>query len=105
MKKIIYSLVIMIAAGSLFTSCIEQVEPLGVQDLRFAKAEYIRALKDLRAADAEFRRAEAALKQAEARYQDAETARVLAEVEMHSTSQVKLSTTKQSVQPVSKNSR
>jgi len=82
MKKIIYSLVIMIAAGSLFTSCIEQVEPLGVQDLRFAKAEYIRALKDLRAADAEFRRAEAALKQAEARYTDAETARVLAEVEM-----------------------
>ena len=82
MKKIIYSLVIMIAAGSLFTSCIEQVEPLGIQDLRYAKAEYIRALKDLRAADAEFRRAEAQLKLAEARYQDAETARVMAEVEM-----------------------
>ena len=72
----------MTAAGSLFTSCIEQVEPLGVQDLRFAKAEYIRALKDLRAADAEFRRAEAALKQAEARNEDAQTAMVLAQVEM-----------------------
>jgi hypothetical protein len=74
MKKIIYSLVIMIAAGSLFTSCIDQVEPVGILDMRSAKAEYIRALKDLRAADAEFRRAEAALKQADARYRDAETA-------------------------------
>ena len=74
MKKIIYSLVIMIAAGSLFTSCIDQAEPVGILDIRTAKAEYIRALKDLRAADAEFRRAEAALKQADARYRDAETA-------------------------------
>ena len=38
MKKIIYSLVIMIAAGSLFTSCIKQVEPEGIRDLREAKA-------------------------------------------------------------------
>ena len=74
MKKIIYSLVIMIAAGSLFTSCIDQVEPTGILEMRTAKAEYIRALKDLRAADAEFRRAEAALKQADARYRDAQTA-------------------------------
>ena len=81
MKKIIYSLVIMIAAGSLFTSCIEQVEPLGIQDLRFAKAEYIRALKDLRAADAEYRRAEAAVQQAIARYEDALTAGVNADTE------------------------
>ena len=81
MKKIIYSLVIMIAAGSLFTSCIEQVEPEGIKNLRDAKAEYIRALKDLRAADAEFRRAEAALKQADARYRDAETAWMNAQTE------------------------
>ena len=81
MKKIIYSLVIMIAAGSLFTSCIEQVEPVGLLDMRSAKAEYIRALKDLRAADAEFRRAEAALKQADARYRDAETAHLNAQTE------------------------
>ena len=62
MKKIIYSLVIMIAAGSLFTSCIDQAEPVGILEIRTVKADYIRALKDLRAADAEFRRAEAALK-------------------------------------------
>ena len=71
----------MIAAGSLFTSCIEQVEPLGIQDMRLAKAEYIRALKDLRAADAEYRRAEAAVQQAIARYEDALTAKVNAETE------------------------
>lgn len=81
MKKIIYSLVIMIAAGSLFTSCIDQVEPVGILDMRSAKADYIRALKDLRAADAEFRRAEAALKQADARYRDAETAWMNAQTE------------------------
>ena len=74
MKKIIYSLVIMIAAGSLFTSCIEQVEPAGIQDLRYAKAEYIRALKDLRAADAELQRAKAEVEKANARYRDAQTA-------------------------------
>ena len=74
MKKIIYSLVIMIAAGSLFTSCIEQIEPVGILDMRTAKAEYIRALKDLRAADAEYRRAEAAVQQANAAYRQAEAA-------------------------------
>ncbi len=82
MKKIIYSLVIMIAAGSLFTSCIEQVEPVGIQNLRDAKAEYIRALKDLRAADAELQRAYAAVQQANARYRDAETAYKNAETEL-----------------------
>ena len=81
MKKIIYSLVIMIAAGSLFTSCIEQVEPAGLLDMRTAKAEYIRALKDLRAADAEYTRAKAAVEQANARYRDAETAFKQAQVE------------------------
>ncbi len=61
----------LIPAGSLFTSCIEQVEPLGIQDMRYAKAEYIRALKDLRAADAEYVRAQAAFELARARYDDA----------------------------------
>ena len=74
MKKIIYSLVIMIAAGSLFTSCIDQLEPVGILDMRTAKAEYIRALKELRAADAEYRRAEAALMLAHTAYRQAEAA-------------------------------
>ena len=74
MKKIIYSLVIMIAAGSLFTSCIEQLEPVGILDLRNAKAEYIRSLTKLRAADAELQLALAEVEKANARYRDAETA-------------------------------
>ena len=74
MKKIIYSLVIMIAAGSLFTSCIEQVEPEGIRNMRDAKADYIRSLKDVNAADAELKRAEAAVRQADAAYTAARTA-------------------------------
>ena len=74
MKKIIYSLVIMIAAGSLFTSCIEQVEPEGIRNMRDAKAEYIRSLKDVNAADAEFRRAEAEVERAKSRLIDAKAA-------------------------------
>ena len=71
MKNIIYSLVIMIAAGSLFTSCIEQVEPEGIRDLREAKARYYDALSQLRAKDGVYREAEAALKLAEAAVQQA----------------------------------
>lgn len=71
MKKIIYSLVIMIAAGSLFTSCIEQVEPDGILALREAKARYYDALAQLRAKDGIYREAEAALKLAEAAVQQA----------------------------------
>jgi len=74
MKKIIYSLVIMIAAGSLFTSCIEQVEPEGLRALRDAKALYYKALADLRGKDGELRQAEAALKLAEAALKQAEAA-------------------------------
>ena len=74
MKKIIYSLVIMIAAGSLFTSCIEQVEPEGILALREAKARYYDALSKLREADAEYRRAEAAVQQAEAALKQAQAA-------------------------------
>ena len=57
------------------------MEPLGIQDMRFAKAEYIRALKDLRAADAELQRALAAVELANARYRDAETANLNADTE------------------------
>lgn len=81
MKKIIYALVIMIAAGSLFTSCIEQVEPDGIKNLRDAKAQYYLALAKLRAADEAYRQAEALVKQAEARYEDALTAAKNAETE------------------------
>ena len=83
MKKIIYSLVIMIAAGSLFTSCIEQVEPEGIKNLRDAKAEYIRALKDLRAADAEFQRASAEVQRAEAALRQAQADKIKAETECY----------------------
>ena len=60
MKKIIYSLVIMIAAGSLFTSCVTNTEPQGIKDLREAKADYIESLKNLKDADAACRKAEVA---------------------------------------------
>ena len=60
MKKIIYSLVIMIAASTLFTSCLEYVEPVGIQQLRSAKADYLDALGQLRLADAELQKANAA---------------------------------------------
>ncbi|MDD3201566.1 MAG: hypothetical protein PHP76_06155, partial [Bacteroidales bacterium] len=71
MKKIIYSLVIMIAVGSLFTSCIENVEPVGIQELRLAKADYLNALAELRAADAELQLANAAYRLAETRWMNA----------------------------------
>ena len=74
MKKIIYALVIMIAAGSLFTSCIDQVEPEGILALREAKARYYDALGKLREADAEYRRAEAQLRLAEAALVQAQAA-------------------------------
>lgn len=80
MKKIIYSLVIMIAASSLFTACIEQIEPKGVENLRDAKAEYLKNVGQLRLAEAEVQKAQAtywqalaAVEQANAAYRDAET--------------------------------
>ena len=57
----------MIAAGSLFTSCVTNTEPQGVKDLREAKADYLESLARLRDADA-------ALVKAKAAYQDAQTA-------------------------------
>ena len=63
----------MIAAGSLFTSCVTNTEPQGVKDLREAKADYLESLARLRDADA-------ALVKAEAAFQDAKTALKNAEV-------------------------
>lgn len=73
MKKIIYSLVIMIAASTLFTSCLEYVEPVGIQQLRTAKADYLDALAQLRLADAELQKANATFVLAQAAFQDALT--------------------------------
>jgi len=79
MKKIIYSLVAMLFMGSVFTSCIPQTEPEGVREMRYAHAEYLRALADLvkaneavAAAQAEFDRARAAVKLSIARQNNAE---------------------------------
>ncbi len=83
MKKIIYSLVIMIAAGSLFTSCLEYVEPVGIQQLRAAKADYLDALAQLRLADAELQKANAAYVLAQAAYVDAQTEWQLIENRIH----------------------
>jgi predicted nucleic acid-binding Zn-ribbon protein len=83
MKKIIYSLVIMIAAGSLFTSCLEYVEPAGIQQLRAAKADYLDALATLRLADAELQKANATYVNARAAYVDAQTEWQLIENRIH----------------------
>ena len=54
MKKIIYSLVIMIAAGSLFTSCIAQTELDGdSKEMIKAKKDYISYMRDLMKSAAE----------------------------------------------------
>ena len=96
MKKIIYSLVIMIAAGSLFTSCIEPVEPNGLEQLRLAKADYLKALATLQQSKTQLvaaqaaaeqalaaqRTAEATYQTALANYQDALTAALRAQTEM-----------------------
>lgn len=83
MKKIIYSLVIMIAASTLFTSCLEYVEPVGIQQLRTAKADYLDALAQLRLADAELQKANAAYVNARAAYVDAQTEWQLIENRIH----------------------
>ena len=73
----------MIAAGSLFTSCIEQVEPDGILALREAKARYYDALAQLRAKDGIYREAEAALRQAEAAVQQAQADKIKAETDAY----------------------
>lgn len=70
----------LVAVGGLFTSCIDNEEPLGVKELRYAKAEYIRALKSLTDANAEVAKAEAAYKLAQAEVEKAEAAKINAEI-------------------------
>jgi len=59
MKKIIYSLVAVLFMGGIFTSCIENVEPEGINVIRHAHADYLEALAELRKADAQVQQAEA----------------------------------------------
>lgn len=70
----------LVAVGGLFTSCIDNEEPLGVKELRYAKAEYIRALKGLTDANAEVAKAEAAWKNAQADVEKANAAWVTAQI-------------------------
>ena len=81
MKKIIYSLVIMIAAGSLFTSCIENQESTGQRAVQQAKAEYLEALANLRTADAAVQNANAELIKAQAAVQTAIAAQEAAQAQ------------------------
>ncbi len=70
----------LVAVGGLFTSCIDNEEPLGVKELRYAKAEYIRALKGLTDANAKVAEAEAAWKNAQADVEKANAAWVTAQI-------------------------
>lgn len=82
MKKIIYSLVMLVALGGLFTSCISPDEPAGIHEIRYAKAEYIRALKDLTKANEAVVAAEAAFKQAQADHEKQLAALVTAQINL-----------------------
>lgn len=64
----------MIAAGSLFTSCVENTEPQGIRDLREAKADYLASLSKLREADAELVKAQAAYQSAQIAVVEADAA-------------------------------
>ncbi|NLD22159.1 MAG: hypothetical protein GX664_06770, partial [Bacteroidales bacterium] len=71
MKRIIYSFVMVLLAGSIFTSCIENVEPAGVQKMRDAHAQYLLACASLKQADAKVSEADAAFINAQAAVQQA----------------------------------
>ena len=72
----------LVAVGGLFTSCIDNEEPLGVKELRYAKAEYIRALKGLTDANAKVAEAEAAWKNAQADVEKANAAWLTAQIQL-----------------------
>ena len=70
--KIWLKLVLVLAAGTLmFSSCLETIEPAGIEDLRGAKADLLRAQSALQEAQAAKVNAEAALVMAEAKVQEA----------------------------------
>jgi len=81
MKKIIYSLVILIAASSLFTSCIQPYEENGIHALRVAKAKYIESLTGLKSAEASKANAEADYIKAQAAVEQAQVAVVAAQAD------------------------
>ena len=64
----------MFAVGGFFTSCIDNAEPVGVQKMREAHAEYVKACAELQKAKIAIAAAEASRILAEADYQDALTA-------------------------------
>lgn len=89
MKKIIYSLVIMIAAGSLFTSCIAQTElDQSYKDMRDAKARYIDEMRKLKTAEKDYMDALARKVNAEAAYLEAQN-ELLAATQEHQVKEAK----------------
>ena len=72
----------LVAVGSLFTSCIDNEEPAGVKELRHAKAEYILALKDLAKANEAVAAAEADWKKAQAEVERANAAYISAQIQL-----------------------
>lgn len=85
MKRIINLCVCLIGIAGLFTSCINQVEPEGLQTLRQGKAAYYQALAALQTANADKAKAEAAyttaMAAADAAYREAEASLVSAQAE------------------------
>lgn len=69
----------LVAVGSLFTSCIAPDEPQGVYELRHAKAEYIQALKDLTSGQKALYEAQAAYANAQADVEKANAALINAQ--------------------------
>jgi len=74
-KKVLSAILFsaLFAGTGTFTSCIDNDEPAGIEELRGAKAELIRAKVAVEQADATFRLAEAELKKAEAATEAANT--------------------------------
>ena len=61
----------MLFMGGVLTSCIDNPEPAGVENMRNAHADYLRALADLRKADAAVQQAEATFRLAKAAVEQA----------------------------------
>lgn len=73
MRKWTYLVAVLLMAGtstSLLTSCIDNDEPAGINDLRGAKAELLRAKAQVELAEAEYRKAQIAIENAKAAYLD-----------------------------------
>ena len=83
MKKIIYSLVAMLFMGGIITSCIEPVETDGIREIRYAHADYLRALAGLKDGDKAVKQAEAAYKQAQAAAEQGRAAQEAAKAEYY----------------------